>query len=140
MKKDNSSNNKYVNIDSKLSIILYVNENNVKDFLETAENFARKNLKGITFTKLRKFYDYVDKISTKDKNWFVKFGYLKPMVAYHYGKERKNQGLSNLKILIDKVFENINKEKDENKRKYMFKNFKMFFEAVVAYKRYIEGK
>ncbi|AEF96785.1 type III-A CRISPR-associated protein Csm2 [Methanotorris igneus] len=123
-----------------LDEILNVNDKNIKKFLNYAEEFANKNLKYISFTKIRKFYDYLNEISPEDEDWIIKFAHLKPMVAYHYGKEKRNQGLFELKKLIDAVFDKIYNENDENKRKEMFKHFKKFFEAIIAYKRFYEGK
>ncbi|ACV24788.1 type III-A CRISPR-associated protein Csm2 [Methanocaldococcus fervens] len=123
-----------------VTTILELDDSKIVDFLNLAENFAKNNLSGITFTKLRKFYDYVDRIDVNDKEWFIKFGLLKPKIAYHIGKEKRNRALMELEKLVNSVFNELGNEKDEDKKKTKFLNFKEFFEAVVAYRRAIEGK
>ena len=110
------SKNVIINKDT-ITTILELNESKIADFLNLAENFAKNNLSGITFTKLRKFYDYVDRIDVNDEEWFIKFGLLKAKIAYHIGKEKRNKALIELEKLVNNVFNELNNEKDDNKKK-----------------------
>ena len=104
------------------------------DLTALAEYIAEKHLKSIPSSKLRDFYDYILKID--DDNWFVEFALLKPKIAYHVGKEtnkEKQLALKKLRYFVDSAIMKIRKVEDDKTKKDKFKNFKTFFESIVAY-------
>jgi len=108
----------------------------IVDLMTLAENIAKEHLKSIPSSKLRDFYDYILKIDVNDTNWFVEFALLKPKIAYHVGKEtnkEKQLALKKLRYFVDSAIMKIREIEDNKAKKDKFKNFKTFFESIVAY-------
>ena len=119
---------KCVLTDEKIDTILNINSENANEVIEIAEDLAKK-LEEIPSSKMRDFYDYVLRID-EDGDWYKELVLLKPKLAYNFGKEtnrRKKEALEKLAGTFSKIIDEINNDKDK------FKNFKTFFEALVAY-------
>jgi CRISPR-associated protein Csm2 len=127
--------------------ILKLEENNdntcIKILLEKAVELAEK-FKQIPSSKLRDFYDYVVQIdesldgnNENNENWYIRLMLLKPKMTYQASKEsdgKKQLALELLESEFGKMLDKI--DNDVSK----FKNFKTFFEAVVAYhKKYAKN-
>ena len=118
-------------------LVLKLNAENVGSMIEYAQKLA-KILKqgGISTSKLRDFYDYVVRIKeSKTENWYLKLMLLKPRIVYNIGKEgdkRKRKALEKFFKVIDKILN----EMEKNNYKH-FENFLTFFEAVVAYHKFL---
>lgn len=127
--------------------ILKLGENNdnncIKILLEKADELAEK-FKQIPSSKLRDFYDYVVQIDESldgneenNENWYLKLMLLKPKMTYQASKESDRKKQPALKLL-ESEFSKILDKIDNDVSK--FKNFKTFFEAVVAYhKKYAKN-
>ncbi|ADC69272.1 CRISPR-associated protein, Csm2 family [Methanocaldococcus sp. FS406-22] len=114
--------------DEKIDTILNINSENANEVIEIAEDLAKK-LEEIPSSKMRDFYDYVLRID-ETGDWYKELVLLKPKLAYNFGKEtnrRKKEALEKLAGTFSKIIDEINNDKDK------FKNFKTFFEALVAY-------
>ncbi|AAB99693.1 TPA: type III-A CRISPR-associated protein Csm2 [Methanocaldococcus jannaschii] len=114
---------------NEINLILNINSQNANEIIDIAENLA-KEFEQIPATKMRDFYDYVLRIDEKNENWYKELVLLKPKLAYNYGKEtnrRKKEALEKLAGTFSEIIDKI--DNDLNK----FKNFKTFFEALVAY-------
>ena len=119
---------KCVLTDEKIDTILNINSENANEVIEIAEDLAKK-LEEIPSSKMRDFYDYVLRID-ETGDWYKELVLLKPKLAYNFGKEtnrRKKEALEKLAGTFSKIIDEINNDKDK------FKNFKTFFEALVAY-------
>jgi CRISPR-associated protein Csm2 len=113
----------------EIDIILDINSENVKKVIEIAEKLA-KELEQIPASKMRDFYDYVLRVDEKEENWYAKLALLKPKLAYNYGKETNKKKKEALEKLAGTFSEIIDKIQNDTKK---FRNFKTFFESVVAY-------
>ncbi|AIJ06330.1 CRISPR-associated protein, Csm2 [Methanocaldococcus bathoardescens] len=124
--------------DEEIDTILNINSENANEVIEIAEDLAKK-LKEIPSSKMRDFYDYVLRID-ETGDWYKELVLLKPKLAYNFGKEpskidrrtgeeknKKKVALGILTGTFSKIIDEINNDKDK------FKNFKTFFEALVAY-------
>jgi len=112
--------------------ILKLDQNNVKFFVEKAEECAKKF--NISTNQIRNFYDYVKTEIGEDYkdpsnfgNAKVKLYLLKPKMACAVGRAEKDKKdlkifQKTMEVLIDKV-----------NTKDSFENFVRFFEAIVAY-------
>ncbi|WP_292459990.1 type III-A CRISPR-associated protein Csm2 [Methanothermococcus sp.] len=137
--KNSKTQNKSILTDNDINNILNLSSENINILIEKAEELS-KEIKDIPSSKLRDFYDYVVQIEesmddNSNENWYLKLMLLKPKMAYQASKEtdkkKKKPALETLEGEFTKMLDAI--KSDENK----FKNFKTFFEAVVAYhKRY----
>ncbi|ACX73006.1 CRISPR-associated protein, Csm2 family [Methanocaldococcus vulcanius M7] len=127
------------NLSKEIEVILNIKNDNAKTVIDIAEKWA-KEFNEIPSSKMRDFYDYVLRIKENEENWYKDLVLLKPKLAYNYGKEpskfdRRTRQETNkkkiaLKLLMDrfsKLIDAINNDKEK------FKNFKTFFEALVAY-------
>ncbi|WP_456472429.1 type III-A CRISPR-associated protein Csm2 [Methanocaldococcus sp.] len=128
---NNNNNDEKVELlnNDEIKIILNINSENANNVIDIADRVANE-LKDIPSSKFREFYDYVININEEDEDWYKKLVFLKPKLAYNYGKEtnrRKKEALEKLWVTFSKIIDEI----DGNKSK--FKNFKTFFEALVAY-------
>ncbi len=128
--------------DKDIKNILNINSDNIKDIIEVSENFAER-ISSIPPSKLRDFYDYVVRINEKLKNdpnydWYIEIIRLKPYLTYQASKESNRNKKEALKIL-ETDFGAIIDRIDKNNINH-FRNFKTFFESVVAYhKKYGKG-
>ena len=124
----------------EIDTILDINSQNVEEVIKIAERLAKehfgdiyvgkKRYERISASKMRDFYDYVLRIDEKNENWYKELVLLKPKLAYNYGKETnptKKEALEKLAGTFSEIIDKI--DNDLNK----FKNFKTFFEALVAY-------
>ncbi len=115
-----------------IDMVLKINKNNVADVIRYSKILANE-FSQIPSSKLRKFYDYVLKIyEDKNDDWYVKLYRLKSFIAYNIGKETSSGKKGSLRN-FSKVFEKLIDEIDGDNGR--FKNFKNFFESVVAYHR-----
>ncbi|WP_457613867.1 type III-A CRISPR-associated protein Csm2 [Methanocaldococcus sp.] len=127
------------NLSKEIEVILNIKNDNARTVINIAEKWA-KEFSEIPSSKMRDFYDYVLRIKENEENWYKELVLLKPKLAYNYGKEpskfdRRTRQETNkkkiaLKLLMDrfsKLIDAINNDKEK------FKNFKTFFEALVAY-------
>lgn len=87
--------------------------------------------KSITTSQIRKFHANLLKIDEFDEN---RLHMLRPVLAYSVGKASRGQKY--LRHLRDNVETCIIIVNDKNS----FKNFKNFFEAIIAYHRFHGGK
>jgi len=113
----------------EIDTILDINSQNVEKVIKIAERLA-KEFEYIPASKMRDFYDYVLRIDENNKNWYKDLVLLKPKLAYNYGKEtsrNKKEALEKLAGTFNEIIDKINNKLDK------FKNFKTFFEALVAY-------
>ncbi len=113
----------------EIDTILDINSQNVEKVIKIAERLA-KEFEYIPASKMRDFYDYVLRIDENNKNWYKDLVLLKPKLAYNYGKEtsrKKKEALEKLAGTFNEIIDKINNKLDK------FKNFKTFFEALVAY-------
>jgi len=137
-------------IDTLVGCVKNLNENNVKDFVENAENFARYNLNEARKSKMRNFYDEVVRILGTSENLdeahynsiFKQLYLIKPKIAYAIGRETKSDAKKHLKNfedlyskLMDVLDESLKKNDEKNIRniKDVFDNFKKLMEAIIAY-------
>ncbi|MHA1743057.1 MAG: type III-A CRISPR-associated protein Csm2 [Candidatus Heimdallarchaeota archaeon] len=113
------------------NIDLILNCSNHKKFVSFAEQFGRemKN-KNVKTSQIRKIYTEVQKIRTfTDSEDQMRLHMLRPKLAYAKGR---HANLSDLQKVFDKLIVNI--ENAEH-----LKNFKQFFEAVLAYHKAFGG-
>jgi CRISPR-associated protein Csm2 len=132
-----NQNEKSILSNDDIDKILNLSPENINILIEKADLLAQK-FEQVPASKLRDFYDYVVHIEESGgNNWYLKLMLLKPKMAYQASKEtdkRKKPALGRLELEFSNILDNINK--DESK----FKNFKVFFEAVVAYhKKYAKS-
>ncbi|WP_456419289.1 type III-A CRISPR-associated protein Csm2 [Methanocaldococcus infernus] len=133
-------NKKFEEMLNSLKILLPIvldkldNKNALCLLEDLANAFGTLNLKNLSSSKLRKFYNYVILIDAEnDRDWFVKLVRLKSLIYYDYGREKNNRALENLKEFIEEAVKLISNAENEELMKTRFKNFKLFFEAIVAY-------
>jgi CRISPR-associated protein Csm2 len=149
-RRNNNDNKKYnqkngeedIELRNGLHNALKIENNNVLEIIDFAEKIGKKKLIKIPSSKLRKFYDYINDIDVNEENdkWFVKFAFIKPKIAYNIGKEKDGNikdALRYLHKLVSIAIDDIDKSLSENRDEAVekFRNFKKFFEAVVAYHR-----
>ncbi|ABR56659.1 type III-A CRISPR-associated protein Csm2 [Methanococcus aeolicus] len=138
-KKNHNSGKKEeesVQSNDDINKILNLRPENIGILINKAEKFAEE-IKAMPSSKLRDFYDYVvqiDESMSEDEdnnnNWYLKLMLLKPKMAYQASKET-NKGKQIALKMLEKEFTKILDTIKNDKNK--FKNFKTFFEAVVAY-------
>jgi CRISPR-associated protein Csm2 len=118
--------------------ILELNSDNIGTLIKKADELAKK-FKHIPASKLRDFYDYVVQIEESNSSeWYLKLMLLKPKMTYQASKETDKKNKKPALEMLEKEFSKILDKIDNDKTK--FKNFKTFFEAVVAYhKKYAKS-
>jgi len=128
----NYQQNRYDNWlnDQKIDIIL--KKSDIKRFIDLSEEFGKncKNKK-ITTSKIRSIFDSVKKLKSYDESKNELYMLL-PKLAYAKGKDTKHT-LDEFQEVMDKLIRKIDSEQE-------LKNFKDFFEAVIAYHRAEGGK
>jgi len=145
-------------VEKLVGCVKNLNENNVKDFVENAENFAKYNLNEVGKSKMRNFYDEIVRIFGTSENQdkahynsiFKQLYLIKPKIAYAIGKETKpkaKEHLENFEGLYSKLMDALdeslkkNDEKNIGNIKDVFDNFKKLMEAIIAYhKIYAKGE
>ena len=145
-------------VEKLVGCVKNLNENNVKDFVENAENFAKYNLNEVGKSKMRNFYDEIVRILGTGENQdkahynsiFKQLYLIKPKIAYAIGKETKpkaKEHLENFEGLYSKLMDALdeslkkNDEKNIGNIKDVFDNFKKLMEAIIAYhKIYAKGE
>ncbi|RLG38274.1 type III-A CRISPR-associated protein Csm2 [Candidatus Alkanophaga liquidiphilum] len=102
-----------------------------KKLVETADKFGKhlKN-KGLSTSQIRAIFTRVQRLRRFDENTLNELNLLRPKMAYAVGRHK-----GKVKDLQDVLDEAIQKIDNETK----FKNFKEFFEAILAYHRYHGG-
>ena len=118
--------------------ILELSSDNIGTLIKKADELAKK-FKHIPASKLRDFYDYVVQIEESGSDeWYLKLMLLKPKMTYQASKEIDKRNKKPALEMLEKEFSKILDKIDNDKTK--FKNFKTFFEAVVAYhKKYAKS-
>jgi len=113
------------------NIDLILNGRNPKKFISFAEEFGKDLAhKRVKTSQIRKIYTEVQKIrSFNDKEDQMRLHMLRPKLAYTKGRHRN---LSELQSIFDNMIVNINSD-------VHLKNFKQFFEAVLAYHKAFGG-
>jgi len=144
-------------VEKLVGCVKNLNENNVKDFVENAKNFAKNNLNEVGKSKMRNFYDEIVRIFGTSENQdkahynsiFKQLYLIKPKIAYAIGKETKQakEHLKNFEYLYSKLMDALdeslkkNDEKNIGNIKDVFDNFKKLMEAIIAYhKIYAKGE
>lgn len=110
------------NIDELLNMS---NTNNLDTILNTIEKFVSKEGRNLSTSQLRNIYDKVKKMKDDDLNALK---LLRPNLAYIAGRS-SNDNEKSLLAFLDLLIKSINSEKQ-------VKEFKIFFEAVVAYHKF----
>lgn len=106
-----------------------------------AEEFAKYLAKSddrqtvaLTTSQLRKFFGEVKRQQMSDRDE-VAFAMLKPKLAYAVGRAKKDNKVYRIEDFYEVMSDAIDKVqacRDDNKEN-AFKNFTLFFEAIVAY-------
>ena len=124
--------------DGDIDKILNLSSDNVGTLIKKADELAKK-FEHIPASKLRDFYDYVVQIEESDSNeWYLKLMLLKPKMTYQASKETDKRNKKPALEMLEKEFSKMLNKINNDKTK--FKNFKTFFEAVVAYhKKYAKS-
>jgi len=129
MSRNIGSNNLVREIEENIDLIL--NGRDHKKFINYAERFGKdlKN-KNVKTSQIRKIYTEVQKIrSFNDSDDQMRLHMLRPKLAYAKGRHRN---LIDLQEIFDKMIERIKSEEQ-------LKNFKQFFEAILAYHKAFGG-
>jgi CRISPR-associated protein Csm2 len=101
--------------------------NNYNDYIGNVKNYVKTNIKGITTNQLRNVFSRIKKVKPdKLGDLYV----LRPQLAYVSGKSDKKE-MKTLVYFLDSL---ITKTDDPAK----LKEFKNFFEAIVAYHKFYE--
>ena len=138
MGRSNDQQNKSLIKNDDINKILNLSSDNIGTLIKKASELA-KEFEYIPASKLRDYYDYVVQIEESDSNeWYLKLMLLKPKMTYQASKETDKYNKKPALEMLEKEFSAILDKIDNNKIK--FKNFKTFFEAVVAYhKKYAKS-
>lgn len=110
------------NIDELLNMS---STNNLDSILQNIEKFVSEEGKSLSTSQLRNIYDKVKRLKDNDLNGLKLF---RPNLAYIAGRST-NEKEKSLLAFIDLLIKSINSEKQ-------VKEFKIFFEAVVAYHKF----
>lgn len=99
-----------------------------------------EDLKGLTTSQIRKFFGELKRIQADPEKYREDIPLLKAKLAYAVGRDKKNNGKSNSKII--KFYEELEKginaiRKNETKD---LTRFIKLVESIVAYHKYFGGK
>jgi len=108
------------------SRILSPNQHGYNDYVNRLKEYVKKNVIGITSSQLRNVYALI-----REKNKPDTLPYIRPKLAYVAGRAN-NDELRTLIYLLDLLAVQV-----DDKAK--LKNFKSFFESVIAYHKYFGG-
>lgn len=106
--------------------ILSPNQLGYNDYVERLKEYVKKHVKGITSSQLRNVYALI-----KEKTKPDSLPHIRPRLAYVAGRAN-NDELRTLIYLLDLLVVRV-----DDKAK--LKNFKSFFESVIAYHKYFGG-
>jgi len=107
--------------------ILSPQQGRYNHFVQNLKNYVEKNVRGITSAQLRNVYALI-----REKNDEEKLPHIRPKLAYVAGRADKDE-MRTLIYLLDLLIVRV----DDKKK---MKNFKSFFESVIAYHKYFGGK
>ncbi len=109
--------------------ILNPERKNENDFIEATKRLVKKYKNDISTSQLRNIYSKIKNIRDDD---YKKFYLLRPKLAYISGRAEKKFGMKKLIELLDDQIQKI-----DNSAKA--KQFKSFFESVIAYHKFYGG-
>jgi len=107
--------------------ILSPQQGRYNHFVQNLKNYVEQNVRGITSSQLRNVYALI-----REKNDEEKLPHIRPKLAYVAGRADKDE-MRTLIYLLDLLIVRV----DDKKK---MKNFKSFFESVIAYHKYFGGK
>ena len=107
--------------------ILTPQQGGYNHFVQNLKKYVEQNVRGITSAQLRNIYALI-----REKNDEEKLPYIRPRLAYVAGRADKDE-MRTLIYLLDLLIVRV----DDKKK---MKNFKFFFESVIAYHKYYGGK
>jgi len=112
------------------------------EILTEIDDFGNSIRVDVTRAQIRQIFSKMKNIEAKGakNSEFVsqrsEFLMLKPLIAYAAGRQSKNKGLNELKIVLTEAIDCVAKAKDDNDEwKKRFRNFCKMFEAIFAYHR-----
>jgi CRISPR-associated protein Csm2 len=106
--------------------ILSPNQHGYNDYVNRLKDYVDKHVKGITSSQLRNVYALIREKTNPDS-----LPHIRPRLAYVAGRAN-NDELRTLIYLLDLLSVRV-----DDKAK--LKNFKSFFESVIAYHKYFGG-
>lgn len=117
------------------------------DAVKEAETFGKELAIAVTSTQIRKVFNEIKeiemRIGNEEQQWSryeSRIIMLKPKMAYLAKRENNNSTVKALSEMIGIFIDEILKESTEKAKLEAFKNFSLFFEAVLAYHRANEKK
>ena len=126
----------------------WVNDGPAPEIINAARKFGEQiNEKGLTTSQIRQVFSKLKSIEAKGyMQQRSEFMMLKPFIAYAAGRQRKVQGLQDLKDRVTWGIDAVLDVKEADEKKHLaeeqkrFRNFCKFFEAILAYHRAVGGK
>jgi len=109
--------------------ILVTKRRDENKFLEATKRLVKKYKNDISTSQLRNIFSKIKNIKDED---YKKFYLLRPKLAYVSGRAEKKYGMKKLIELLDDQIKKIDSEEKA-------KQFKYFFESVIAYHKYYEA-
>lgn len=107
--------------------ILSPQQGRYNQFVQNLKSYVEQNVQSITSAQLRNVYALI-----REKNDEEKLPHIRPKLAYVAGRADKDE-MRTLIYLLDLLIVRV----DDKKK---MKNFKSFFESVIAYHKYFGGK
>ncbi len=111
------------NVNYFYKILDMENDKNPDVIIETIKEFVRTEGKPVSTSQLRNIYDVI----IDEKN-HLKAKFFRPKLAYIAARQNK-RGAKEFIMMLDELLKEVNSDSQ-------FRNFKLFFEAIVAYHKY----